>query len=121
MRFFQSLDPLFVAPHRVAFMRIIRLLEQAVFREYHRIVKDNVLLYGTDFVSTNSDFYTNKERRESFGCLVGNMLAQQYVLEVRLFVAVVSVFVLLSNISHSNFCLLVVVVIIIGWTTTIHQ
>jgi hypothetical protein len=63
-------------------MRLVRLLEQAVFREYHRIVNDNALLYGTDFVSTNSDFYTNKERRESFGCLVSNMLAQQYHLEV---------------------------------------
>jgi hypothetical protein len=60
-------------------MRIVQLLEQAVFREYHCIVNDNVLLYGTDFVSTNSDFYTNKERQELFGCLVANMLVQQYL------------------------------------------
>jgi hypothetical protein len=83
--FFQSLDPLYVPPHRIAFMCIVRLLEQAVTREYHCIVKDNVLLYGTDFVSTNSDFYTNKERCESFGCLVANMLAQQYVLDLSFF------------------------------------
>jgi hypothetical protein len=63
-------------------MRITRLLEKAVFREYHRIVADNALLYGTDFASTNSDFYTNKERRESYGCLVANMLAQQYLFKV---------------------------------------
>jgi hypothetical protein len=82
LRFFRTLDPSHMPPYRLAFVRIIRLLEQAVFREYHRIVSDNVLLYGGDFVSTNSDFYTNKERRESFGCLVSNMLAQRYVFEV---------------------------------------
>jgi hypothetical protein len=40
------------------------------------------LLYASDFASTNSDFYTNKERRELDGCLVLNMLAQQYLLKV---------------------------------------
>jgi hypothetical protein len=64
-------------------MRLVRLLEQALFREFKRIVADNALLYGSDFISTNSDFYTNRERRESFGCLVANMLAQKYVLLVR--------------------------------------
>jgi hypothetical protein len=63
-------------------MRITRLLEKAVFREYHRIVADNALLYGTDFASTNSDFCTNKERRESYGCLVANMMAQEYIFKV---------------------------------------
>jgi hypothetical protein len=63
-------------------MRLTRLLEQAVFREFHRIVTDNALLYGLDFASANSDFYTNKERRETYGCLVSNMLLQQYVFKV---------------------------------------
>jgi hypothetical protein len=39
-------------------------------------------LYGSDFASTNSDFFTNKERRESFGCIIANMLAQQYNFKV---------------------------------------
>jgi hypothetical protein len=81
-------------------MQIVRLLEQAIFREYHRIVNDNVLLYGTDFVSTNSDFYTNKERRESFGCLVANMLAQQYLLDVS---ALCRVLRLCLSVSTSHF------------------
>jgi hypothetical protein len=81
-RFFQSLDPLHTPPHRLAFMRLVRLLEQAVFREYKRIVSDNFLLYGTNFASTNSDFYTNRERREKFGALVSNMLATTYSFEV---------------------------------------
>jgi hypothetical protein len=55
-RFFQALDPNFNPPHSLAFIRIVRLLEKAVFREYKRIIADNVLLYGTNFVSTNSDF-----------------------------------------------------------------
>jgi hypothetical protein len=82
IRFFQLLDPHHQPPHRIAFMRLTRLLEQAVFREYHRLVTDNALLYGSDFASNNSDFYTNKERRETYGCLVANMLSQQYVFKV---------------------------------------
>jgi hypothetical protein len=77
IRFFQLLEAAHVPLHRVAFMRIIRLLDKAVLREYQRIVNDNALLYGFDFVSTNSDFYTNKEWRELYGCLVANMTAQQ--------------------------------------------
>ena len=71
-----------MAPHRVAFMRITRLLEQAIFREFYRLVNDNALLYASDFSSTNSDFYTNKERRELYGCIVANMLSQQYIFKV---------------------------------------
>ena len=78
LRFFRSLDPSHTPPQRIAFMRIVRLLEQAFFREFKRIVVDNFLLYGSNFVSTNSDFYTNRERRESFGCLVSNMMGSQY-------------------------------------------
>jgi hypothetical protein len=62
-------------------MRILRILDEAFLMEYRRIVADNILLYGKNFASTNSDFYTNSERRESFGCLVANMLAQRYVLK----------------------------------------
>jgi hypothetical protein len=80
--FFPLLDLPHIPPHRVAFMRRTRLLEQAVFREFHRIVTDNALLYRSDFASTKSDFYTNKERRETYGCLVLNMLLQQYVFKV---------------------------------------
>ena len=77
--FFSSLDPLHIPPHRLAFMRIVRLLDRAILREYKLITNDNFLLYGSNFVSTNSDFYTNSERRESCGCLVGNQLAKRYV------------------------------------------
>jgi hypothetical protein len=91
LRFFRSLCPTYSPPSRLAFMRIVRLLDQAVLREYRRIIADNVIQYGMKFASTNSDFYTNKERRESFGCLVANTLAQQYVFEV----SRLSVFVLL--------------------------
>ena len=86
LRFFQCLNKMHTPPYRVAFMRIVRLIQQAVFREYKRIICDNALSYGSKFVSTNSDFYTNSERRQSFGCIVSNMLAQRYVLKVSFFV-----------------------------------
>ena len=77
--FFESLDPYFIAPQRLCFMRIIRLLEKQVFQEYKQIINDNFLLYGSNFISTNSDFYTNSEQQESFGCIVANQLAQRYI------------------------------------------
>jgi hypothetical protein len=80
--FFQLLEPAHVPPHRVTFMQIICLLDKAVLREYQQIVNDNALLYSFDFVSTNSDFYTNKERGESYGCLVANMTAEQRIFEL---------------------------------------
>ena len=97
LRFFRVLDPSHTPPYRLAFMRIVRLLEQAVFREFQRIVTDNALLYGGDFISTNSDFYTHKEHCESFGCLVSNMLAQRYVLEVRADLVCVNFFLSTTN------------------------
>jgi hypothetical protein len=60
-------------------MRLTCLLEQAIFREFHWIAP---LLHRTDFASTNGDLYTNKERLETYGCLVLNMLLQQYVIKV---------------------------------------
>jgi hypothetical protein len=83
-RFFSLLDGSHAPPQRLPFMRIVRLLQQAVFREFARIVNDNLLLYGSNFLSTNSDFYTNSERHASFGCLVSNQLAQKYIFHVRI-------------------------------------
>jgi hypothetical protein len=81
--FFHLLEPVHVPLHRVAFMCIICLLDKAVLREYQRIVNcERQCLYGFDFVSSNSDFYTNKERRESCGCLVANITARQHIFEV---------------------------------------
>jgi hypothetical protein len=77
-RFFCTLDPRHVPPHNLAYMRIVRLLELAIFREYRRLIDDNVLWLGTNFASTNSDFYRNSERRESYGCIVATMASLRY-------------------------------------------
>jgi hypothetical protein len=77
-RFFSHLDPNHTPPHNLMFMRIVRLLELAFYREYGRLIDDNVLWLGSGFASTNSDFYKNPERRESYGCIVANMSALQY-------------------------------------------
>jgi hypothetical protein len=81
-RFFQELDPMTKPPQRIVFMRIVRLLEEAVIREYKRIVNDSAVLLEKDFCCSNSDFYTNPERRETFGCIVSNMQACRYHLKV---------------------------------------
>lgn len=77
-RFARHLDPLHNPPHSMMYMRIVRLLELAFFREYRRLINDNVLWLGTNFASTNSDFYRNSERRESYGCIVATMAALRY-------------------------------------------
>ena len=59
-------------------MRLVRLLELAFFREYQRLINDNIVWLGQGFAATNSDFYKNPERRESYGCIVANMPGFKY-------------------------------------------
>ena len=82
-RYIEHLDPRTKPPHRIVFMRFVRLLQQAVQREYKRIIRDAAAVFGSSFACTNSDFYTNAERRETFGCIVSNMQAKQFVMKVR--------------------------------------
>jgi hypothetical protein len=76
--FFRHLHPLHVPPQNLPFMRMVRLLDLAFFREYKRLIDENVLWLGSRFASTNSDFYQCPERRESYGCIVGNMCSYRY-------------------------------------------
>jgi hypothetical protein len=76
--FFQFLDPMHRPPQNIAFMRILRLLDLAFYREYQRLIEDNVVWLGSLFASTNSDFYVCPERRESYGCIVANMSSFKY-------------------------------------------
>jgi hypothetical protein len=78
-RFFRHLDPLHTPPQTVPFMRIVRLLDQAVSREYKRLINNNVIWLGSSFASTNSDFYVNPERRETYGAVVSNMVCDRYL------------------------------------------
>jgi hypothetical protein len=120
IHFFQLLKPSHVPTHRVSFMRLMRLLDQAVFREYHGLVTGNALLYGSDFLSTNSDFYSNKERRESYGCIVANMLSQQYIFKVSFLLQLSFI-----SMSYSHFYSSCVSffhdLCCIGWTTGVCQ
>ena len=77
-RFFEGLHPLHKPPHSLMYMRILRLLELAFSKEYLRLIDDNVIWLGRDFAATNSDFYQNPERRESYGCIVANMPGMKY-------------------------------------------
>ena len=76
--FFTQLHPLHKPPQNIAFMRLVRLLDLAFFREYKRLINENVLWLGSNFASTNSDFYQCPERREAYGCIVANMCAYKY-------------------------------------------
>ena len=76
--FFQHLNIKHKPPQNSVFMRMVRLLDQAFFREFRRLIQDNILWLGSDFASTNSDFYQCPERREAYGCIVANMCAKKY-------------------------------------------
>jgi hypothetical protein len=77
-QFFRMLEPLHTPPQNLPFMRMLRLLDLAFYREYKRLIEDNVVWLGSSFASTNSDFYVCLERRESYGCIVANMCAMKY-------------------------------------------
>ena len=74
----KNLHPLHTPPQNLAFMRMVRLLDLAFYREYQRLIDENVLWLGTRFASTNSDYYQCPERREAYGCIVGNMCSYRY-------------------------------------------
>ena len=76
--FFCHLHPLHKPPHNRAYMQMVRLLDQAFFREYQKLIDENVLWLGSRFASTNSDFYQCPERREAYGCIVANMCSYRY-------------------------------------------
>jgi hypothetical protein len=77
-RYARHLDPQHNPPHIMMYMRIVRLLDLAFFREYRRLIDDNILWLGSNFASTNSDFYRNPECRESYGCIVATMPSMCY-------------------------------------------
>jgi hypothetical protein len=79
--FFTHLDQSHKSPQNVPFMRLVRLLDLAFFREYKHLIDDNVCWLGSMFASTNSDFFTCPERKESYGCIVSNMCAMKYFLK----------------------------------------
>jgi hypothetical protein len=76
--FFRTLEPLHVPPQNLPFMRMLRLLDLSFYREYKRLIDDNVIWLGSQFASTNSDFYVCPERKESYGCIVANMYSMKY-------------------------------------------
>ena len=59
--FFGHLDPLHKPPQNIPFMRMLQLLDLSVFREFQRLIDDNVVWLGSMFASTHSDFYVCPE------------------------------------------------------------
>ena len=76
--FMRHLQEQHVPAQNLPFMRMVRLLDLAFHRECQRLVDDNVIVLGTHFASTNSDFYQCPERREAYGCIVSNMMSKRY-------------------------------------------
>jgi hypothetical protein len=79
--FFNHLDDRHRPVQNLPFMRIVRLLDLAFFREFKRLIDDNICWLGSQFASSNSDFYQCPERKESYGCIVANMCAKKYHLK----------------------------------------
>ena len=61
-QFFRFLDSNHVPPQNRPYMRMVRLLELAFFREYRRLIDDNVLLSLLMF-SSSDNLYDNKQMK----------------------------------------------------------
>ena len=76
--------------------------------EFRRLIDDSVHEFGTNFCSSNSDFYWNRERKESYGCIVTNMMSKRYIFKDgrKLFISKKSLAELnLSELSIDDFVL----------------
>jgi hypothetical protein len=77
----QALDSKHRPPHHLETNRIIKVLIDGAFAEFLRIVEDRRTLLGGGFTSLSTDFVTDSVRRESFGVILTELVAEKFDLE----------------------------------------
>lgn len=76
-----ALDPMHRPPHHLEINRIIEVLVDAAYVEFLRIVNERRDFLGYGFMSLSSDFVTDSVRRESYGVILVELVAEKYELE----------------------------------------
>ncbi|KAL7501871.1 hypothetical protein ACHAXN_000457 [Cyclotella atomus] len=79
--YMQALDSKHRPPHHLETNRIIEVLIDGAFAEFLRIVEDRRTLLGGGFTSLSTDFVTDLVRRESFGVILTELVAEKFDLE----------------------------------------
>ena len=73
-----ELQPAFKFPHRIEAWKILRITNDVFYDEFRHIVDEMAEQLEEGFVSTNSDFWTCGNRRDSFGALIATLIALLY-------------------------------------------
>jgi hypothetical protein len=79
--YLRRLDSKHRTPYRLERTRIIEVLMDGAMQELSRIIKERRDVLEEGFVSASTDFWTDSHRRQQFGALIINMIAEKYFVE----------------------------------------
>jgi hypothetical protein len=79
--YLKSLDPSHSPPHHLEINRVIECLIDAGMAEFVKIVNDRRGVLGHGFASLSTDFVTDATRREAFGVILVDLIAESYEME----------------------------------------
>lgn len=72
------LDPKHKPPHNLEVNRIIEVMIDCAFSEFVKICTEQRSSVSNGFVSLSTDFVTDSVRRESYGCIIADLVAPKY-------------------------------------------
>ena len=79
--YLRRLDSKHRTPYRLERTRIVEVLMDGAMQELSRMITDRRSVLGEGFVSASTDFWTDSHRKQQFGALVINMIAEKYFVE----------------------------------------
>lgn len=79
--YLNELNPKHRPPHRLERNRITEVMIDLVMREMKQIVEERRGVLSHSFLSVNTDFWTDTHRKECFGAIVADIIAEKYLLD----------------------------------------
>jgi hypothetical protein len=76
-----ELNPKHRPPHRLERNRITEVMIDFVMREMKQIMEERRGVLSHSFLSVNTDFWTDSHRKECFGAIVSDIIAEKYMLD----------------------------------------
>ncbi len=80
-QYLRHLDSKCRSPYRLKRTQIIKVLMDGAMLELSRIITNHHKALNEGFVSASTDFWTDSHRKEHFGALVINMIAEKYFVD----------------------------------------
>jgi hypothetical protein len=81
--YIRRLDSKHRAPYRLERTRIIEVFMDGAMQELSRMIKEHRNILREGLFSASTDFWTDLHRRQKFGTLVINMIAEKYFVKTR--------------------------------------